>query len=40
MNDSDEQFEDTYENVAADEEEVVETLEVENAAVIHSTMPG
>ena len=41
MNDSDdEQFEDTYENVAADEEEVIETLEVEDAAVIHSTMPG
>ena len=41
MNNSDEeQFEDTYDSIAADEEEAIEPLEVENAAVIQSTMPG
>ena len=41
MNNSDDkQFEDTYESIAADEEEAIETLEVEDATVIHSTMPG
>ena len=39
-NSDDEQFEDTYESIAADEEEAIETLEVEDAAVIQSTMPG
>ena len=39
-NSDDEQFEDTYDSIAADEEEAIEPLEVENAAVIQSTMPG
>ena len=39
-NSDDEQFEDTYDSIAADEEEAIEPLEVKNAAVIQSTMPG
>ena len=38
-NSDDEQFEDTYDSIAADEE-AIEPLEVENATVIQSTMPG
>ena len=39
-NSDDEQFEDTYDSIAADEEEAIEPLEVKNAAIIQSTMPG
>ena len=35
---SDDEFEDTYDGIA--EEEAVEPLEVEGAAIIQSTMPG
>ena len=40
MSSDDEQFEDTYDSIAADEEEAIEPLEVEGAAIIQSTMPA
>ena len=39
-NSDDEQFEDTYDSIAAEEEEAIEPLEAEGAAIIRSTMPG
>ena len=39
-NSDDEQFEDTYDSIAAEEEEAIEPLEVKGAAIIQSTMPG
>ena len=39
-NSDDEQFEDTYDSIAAEEEEAIEPLEAEGAAIIQSAMPG